>query len=477
MKAKIKTIIEFAQTQVRVIQSARGAVGSSIVFFTARNIAGLDEAAVSRVLGDVLKDKGMVKPLGELTVLVPRQDILLRTLLLPSQDKQELQQMALLQSSQHIPYENNDVVIDVLPVLQTPDGFSRTFLIAVPKERVNYYWRLLSANHLNPHKLTISSLGIYQWYKTRVLALDETVMVINIDEQMSEILVCDQQRIYALRAVVWGAVDSRTSQLAEICHQAQLTLNQHRKDKIGRDIASILVLSAMETDNGLCEQLTAATGLPAGLKPINQDVALKKTLAWPRALLDAGASAAACLGFALADSARPIDLIPEEVKELRRAEGHRRRLMRIIVLGVGALLSIVFASSMGLFERYGALVRWEEEIKDLKPAVERFQLRHRQVDELKDLLANRIIFAQVTALLNKLLPPDMSLLGLSIINGKTLAIQGYTRSSQNINQLQKSMADSSIFANVTLDYVNKRILDQAELNYFKITCQFKDGGK
>jgi hypothetical protein len=39
------------------------------------------------------------------------------------------------------------------------------------------------------------------------------------------------------------------------------------------------------------------------------------------------------------------------------------------------------------------------------------------------------------------------------------------------------MADSGVFANVTLDYVNKRATAQEEFNYFKITCQINMGSR
>ena len=44
------------------------------------------------------------------------------------------------------------------------------------------------------------------------------------------------------------------------------------------------------------------------------------------------------------------------------------------------------------------------------------------------------------------------------------------RGNQSIS---KRMVDSQSFSNVSLDYVNKRVTQQGEVDYFKITCTLK----
>ena len=67
-------------------------------------------------------------------------------------------------------------------------------------------------------------------------------------------------------------------------------------------------------------------------------------------------------------------------------------------------------------------------------------------------------------------------MSINISNGDTLSLQGVSSSSVEINQFQKYMVDSQIFSNVRLDYVNKRITQQGEVDYFKITCTLKSVG-
>jgi hypothetical protein len=64
---------------------------------------------------------------------------------------------------------------------------------------------------------------------------------------------------------------------------------------------------------------------------------------------------------------------------------------------------------------------------------------------------------------------------VTISDGNTLSLQGVSTNSVAINQFQKGMVDSKNFTNVSLDYVNKRVTSQGEIDYFKITCALKSG--
>ena len=121
----------------------------------------------------------------------------------------------------------------------------------------------------------------------------------------------------------------------------------------------------------------------------------------------------------------------------------------------------------------GALNELTNEIHRLKPKVNIVDKRIRSFKELRSQVESKVVFSLLISEFNRLIPPEMALFNLEIVEGNILAIQGITKDSRQINQLQKAMTDTGIFTNVTLNFVNKRALDQGESNYFKITCQVK----
>ena len=77
----------------------------------------------------------------------------------------------------------------------------------------------------------------------------------------------------------------------------------------------------------------------------------------------------------------------------------------------------------------------------------------------------------------RLLPDSVALMNLSLSDGYHLTFQGLSNRNSDINDLQRAFVNSDYFDNVNLDYVNKRITQDGEVNYFKISCVIKDQGQ
>ena len=95
--------------------------------------------------------------------------------------------------------------------------------------------------------------------------------------------------------------------------------------------------------------------------------------------------------------------------------------------------------------------------------------------DIEAILKGRLIFSDLVRELYSLLPPQVYLVSMVISDGNSLSFEGVASNAVDINLFQKKMIDSKMFANVNLDYVNKRITQQGEVDYFKITSLVNAG--
>jgi len=473
---KTRTVIEITDARLLVLQSQSSAKRSPLSFVEMKDITGLSEGAVAATLAEITRKRSFSRQ-SDVVVVIPRQFAILRALLLPSKDPVELRSMAALQVVGHSHYSPEEIVVDILPVLQTPDGFTRVISILVPKERAEFNRRVLKLSRLEPSRMTLSSIGILRRFRSIFSLSGQTALVINIDQQISEICLCDESRVFFLRVMVWGAEEFLAGKFDECINQLEATLAGYRKEMAGKDVSGIFILSSLPSDGGLCGYIFERIGIPAEYKNVTKDLTIRNGSGWPVLVTKSGYSVTSGLGEIFSSGAEGVDLMPAEMRDIQHQLQNRKKLIVSLFLFFAVLAVLGAAFGMKFFEQYAVLKQYESEIRKLKPSVIKFESMSREMQELKADLSDRVLFSNIMGELYRLLPQDISLLGISITGGKTFSLQGYARDSGSVSLLQKEMADSGVFANVTLDYVNKRATAQEEFNYFKITCQINMGSR
>ena len=190
-------------------------------------------------------------------------------------------------------------------------------------------------------------------------------------------------------------------------------------------------------------------------------------------MTDEGVSVAALAGFAFNPETPPIDLIPRAVRQAQEQRVNQRQLLVLGIWVAAALISLVLALGMGFFRKNAQLSNLEDQLRDTKRAAREVQGQLQKVYDIEGIIKNRLIFSDLARDIYRLLPTQVYLVNITISDGNTLSLQGVSSNSVEINQFQKDMVYSPIFSNVSLDYVNKRVTQQGEVDYFKITCVLK----
>ncbi|MBI4310047.1 MAG: pilus assembly protein PilM [Candidatus Omnitrophica bacterium] len=446
-----------------------GAQKKTITAFDVIAIKDLTDAQISGQLAALVKQQGLKCREARVIVLVPRARLILRHMTLPSHKESELRAMIDLQVVNHIPYAREEVEIDFQILTKTPDGYAKIVAAIIPREEAMRYWNIFTGAQIPVHCVTISSVGLWLLYKLQQDAPEQLGGIIELDANHSEICLCHKTHWLRSREIPVGLTQiQQDGNGGEFLKQLELTQGNTEGAAGG---VLYIVSTAGQTD---VLSIDMAKDQDLAVKEINlaRSFSVAKNMFGSRRLM-AEVSWASLAGIAFGPYPPPVDLTPQIIRQQKRQKALRRETVVLGIWFAAALITSALALGIGLLKKNIQSGQIEKNFKAVKPEADMVERQMRQVRDIEQTFKRRLIFAGLVQEINRLLPPRLSLVSLSISDGNILTFQGISSRPGDINQLQKDMVDSPFFATVNLDYVNKRVTQDGEVNYFKITCAIK----
>jgi Tfp pilus assembly PilM family ATPase/Tfp pilus assembly protein PilN len=472
MTFKSRTIIEITESSIKVFQASLTA-NIPLTYGGMIDSRNLSDNEISQKLGDIRKAKRFSLQNSQIILIIPRQYVILRYLDLPSENMDELRAMVELQVGNHIPYSREDVVVDFMPLQKNAEGYTKVMVVAVPLETVMRFERILEMAHLTPHKITTSFVGQWQWYHHRFPSQTGVTVILDVDSERSEICFCDQNKVLISRPTMLGVRDIDAKRYEDFFKQLDWTMASYVKEQLGPPIEQILLLSTLSSVEELKEQMQKYYTITVQDVRTLQDLPLRKTFAWPPLLLKEWPSITAVLGLLQVQHPLLIDLIPPVVKASQASQANKKQGVRSGLVTVIALASLTFCFSLNFFKQNTRLSYLENTIKEAQKQVSQIKQKKRELNTLKSMVENRIIMADVINEIYQSISPGTVLTSLSLTREHSLSLQGYTTKVGEVNDMQRALVGSVFFDTVNLDYVNKRVTLDGELDYFKMTCHIK----
>jgi len=199
---------------------------------------------------------------------------------------------------------------------------------------------------------------------------------------------------------------------------------------------------------------------------------LARGVRWPQQVTDEGVSMASLAGIAFSSEVPPIDLIPEDITETQKKRDYQRQVVVSGIWVTAALISLALALGVGFFRKNVELMQLQSQLRETKHDASGIEERLKKIHDIEGMLRNRLVFSDLAREFSRILPAQAYLVNMSIGEGNTLSLEGVSSNPVEINQFQRAMVDSKNFSHVSLDYVNKRVTQEGEVDYFKITCTY-----
>ena len=391
--------------------------------------------------------------------VVPREQVITRMVKFPSTDPIELAQMVELYGKGQLPYPREQAVMDFL-VAREQEGFSTVAIVACQREVVDRHLAILREAGLSPELVTVSSCGVLGWYqrlrrmgagKLPTGALDEPVLVINVDDTRTDLALIGGGRLLSSRSIGQGAQDWGPSVGAAelLCAEAERSCAAVRKELPGVEPHAALLTGVGELPSW-SQEISRRLGLPAVVVESVQPFGAKP-------LLTAGAISPIVVGGVAFGEEPLLNLSPSEVQG---AVTHRRQVRELVT--VSGLLLAVLGLGAGLltlqaWREHRQVVQLDRVLKEVSPTARQVQDQTRSIELVGKLLGTRRQLTGHLAGIFSHTPADVSLEGVTFEQSRQeLVVRGSASSTQTILDYLKQLRQLGGIADAQLKYTTRR---------------------
>jgi Tfp pilus assembly PilM family ATPase len=459
-----RLVVEWTRASVRLVLAQRQ--GRRLLLQSLRS----EPIGASGEVGAALRR--LAQALGgaptEVIGVIAREHVLTRVVKFPSTQTAELAQMVELYAKAQLPYPREQMVVD-FHVLGQEGGFSTVAVVACQREVVDRALSLLQEAGLSPALLTVSPWGVLEWYRQAApgAASPEPVLVINMDDARTDLVLIGRGRILSSRSVGQGVLDwPSTAEVVELlAAEVERSRAAVRKELTDVEVRSVVLTGASaapECSGLLAERLGLPVTAVDARRPFRQGTQAGPL---PISMVVAG-------GLACSELRGALNLNPAEL----RAQVHHREQVRDLRL-VGALVAGVLALAVGALAvraaRHGRVAKqMAQVIRQAEPEAKRVKERARAVQVAAGVLQSRRQLAATLAGVLATTPGPVSLEAVNFERSRReVVVRGSTETTQQVLDYVAQLQAVEGVAEVRLKHSTRRRTPSGSRTDFELVLQ------
>ncbi|MBF0253004.1 MAG: pilus assembly protein PilM [Candidatus Omnitrophica bacterium] len=425
-------------------------------------------------LGELISQAMMenkLKNKEKVVLSIPRNQVAMRFLKLPSQDEEELKSIIELQITQEVPYPREDIIYN-FEVIEKEKGFSTIVLSIIHRQMLLKQFALLERENIYPSNIILSTASVMKTLeKTGSLDPKGSGIGICIDicSSYSDIFVFRGKKLLLSKSTEFGSKDSndpskRETFLSELRQVVTLSplLRQEGPDKL-------LVASKAVKGSNLGRELEEVFDMPV------EEVDLNALLPGLSELTVAGNTGdsigmASLLGAAIDPGTKNFTFsLPEaetrkDMKEFLDT-GIRAGIMLVYAV---LLLLVFFVGRMYMYQSY--LDKLDKEIADLEFKNKTQIVQVEKIKEVKKFTSYEDSLLRYYYDLSALVPKNITVSRIMFSHKKEFSIIGEGADMGAIFKFVSILNSSNKYGTVELRYSRKKTKGTTEYNEFDIMC-------
>ncbi|MBX3373681.1 MAG: hypothetical protein KF817_07590 [Phycisphaeraceae bacterium] len=376
MRARGAIAVEFEKRRVRLVRARRDGsilrIAQVIVETIPAEIEREDGVAVGRWLRGLLKAQRI--PRLAATAVIPREQVGLKRLVMPTTEADELPEMVRLSMQRELPFDPASAVIDFVPVAQES---ASTVVVAagVPRSLLEWTRTVLREAGLKLERATLRSMGIAALLRTCGTDQGPSLFAVELTDAGAEFCVVEEGSVRFSRGADVARAGTDIAVADALVTEARRTWMSFRFADGTGDVPTAVVLGPESLTRLAAPRIGEALQIVTEVlrdHPLVDGGAADIDRVWPLAgvLLE---SLASLEKIDFLHPRRPVD---------RRAQRRRR-----VMMAAGAALVVMLGAWTAVRRDLGALererARLESQLMTLAPIRARFDrdvLRLRHID-------------------------------------------------------------------------------------------------
>lgn len=474
--------IELDQNDVKVAQvryenTNAGATHQQLEHLTVRSVAYLSDAEISGAIENIFVSEGLDRdPACPVIACLPRQQVTVRYLSLPSQRKQELQEMARMAIHRQLPYPPEEIVSDSLILEKNPDGYTRVMAVVAQVQTVRRTLSILEGAKILPEKLVLSSLATYALFIHHSAESFQTepssVALLNINASSVDVGVVSGPHLIFSRSLVRDETEV-ASWPEKIFSDFRLSLFTYNQENPESPIRQIVLLGNPIEAERLKKFLEKEFPVPVRYLSAVDVLPSMPGIVIPEQMKIWNTSFSAVLGAPGLLRAPTINLLPPELQKVREEKVLQHQWIFLSALLLSALLCCILRLS------FDCWVRWRYLQGELNGRVHAADKQTRALKLQKDKIVALRKFLQekpdsllLLKTIQDVFSEEVALTSLLLDRQGILTIQGNASNLEAVVNSVKLLEHSGKFRKSELksSFLQKQ-RDQERIN-FLIQCEW-----
>ncbi len=458
-------VVELSDRWIKLLQLSPKGNGWQVARLAYQEATG-EEELTSWLKGEVASLRDRPK---SLIALVPRHQVMIRHIRLPSRDPEEILRMTALQVPSLVPYAAQEAVWGSQAVRSDAEGYSDCLVAVVPRADIQRLLRIIETGGVGLDRVTVSSLGLIRWWK-EIFRLkgnppEGMTVLVNLDTNALEIDLMQGSEVLFTRGTPFDAQGLPEALIADI----RRTLATAARETAGKQVGQVIL-----------------TGMVSALEPVSQrlreELHVELKVLDPFELLNGGSlpqgadrcSYTELVGIALESAEGSGEgklslLLPEVLSQRAQRKVRFQWAATLSILSV-AVLSGTGAMGWPVFSQGFQLNQVKRHIQSIAPAVEEIEGMRQQIDIAEGYRLAQGMPLKVLGELYAVVPMEAALT-LVILDAKdNLLLKGQAPSISDVNRLVTDLERSPLFHHVQARYINKRASQDQEVADFEIQC-------
>jgi type II secretory pathway component PulL len=443
--------------------------GGSLSGLVAEPVSSQADEQVSHAVDEALRKIG-ARPQAACLV-IPRNMVTLRTMLLPSRDPNELMQMAELQAVKIVPYKKSEMSFAYQSIGFDTAGFTKVLLSIVQVSTIRRHVSLLEHAGLAVEEVYLSSSLVREWalHAAASPGPREIHALLDVDTAYFDFLIYDREHLLFSRTIgarAGAPGDDPETKYVRLAGELKQSLVVFQSEELNQRPTKIL-LSGAASSAGLIPVLQKELELPVALVPSPLQA---------QTALPADVSMNAVAQLARGRSASRIEFVLPEVQIRKSIRETAKNLMTLGSLAA-LFLALLAAFYLGkLYHRHAYVDRLEKQknelTKNLAPVIEHAS----KLEWQRRLRSESSWPLSLVAQLQKSITSEVVITSLRIEKDSSASVRGEAAQLSAALKFIDALEKTKSFKDVTTKQTRTKKVGDREVTDFEVTFLPSVGG-
>lgn len=463
--------IDFCGNTLKIVHAKISANKKKIVNLLSRDITGLSDDDISKVIATTFSELKAKKP--EIINSIPAHLVITKNIEIPSVDSKEIKEIVSLQAGRHTPYSREEIIVDYLDLGAFKSSYTKILLVIVERNVVKRQFAILDKAGLKLERMFFApeGLGLSTERILKIDSEDSPVSVLHIDESVTDFTIVFKKKVVFIRSIPIGAmhlVGEKEKYETRFIDEVKRSLEVYQSESIEKNPNMLVLSGAIEELKDLEIILNSTLQLP-----VSGISYFKNLMVTEQALKEA--SLAKRLSFLnviaplLTWEEMKVDLVPGEIRLKKALQEKGRDLIKTCIF---TLVAFVFVFSILISKIYFKIIYLQNlnsKYQNLNQEAQVLEKDFSKISLIKNFLSDRGFPLEVLVELYDLVPLDLELSDIRFDEKNKVAIRGTAESMSTVFSFVDIMEKSKYFKDVKTKYTAKKKEGQKDLTEFEIT--------